>query len=129
MSDSAAGRTPAEELHALCEETAALVGNLPGPVQRVAVRTGDYAVEVEWPPPDRAAHAGITRAVGASSPVTREPASAGPLDAPEAIEPGHDVRAPLVGTFYRSPQPGAPPFISVGDVVDVGQTVAIVEAV
>jgi len=40
----------------------------------------------------------------------------------------HAVVAPLVGTFYRSSQPGAKPFVEVGDVVDAGQTVAIVEA-
>ena len=38
------------------------------------------------------------------------------------------VVAPLLGTFYRSPQPGAKPFVDEGDVVDRGQTVAIVEA-
>jgi acetyl-CoA carboxylase biotin carboxyl carrier protein len=44
------------------------------------------------------------------------------------VEAGHAVRAPLVGTFYASPQPGADPFVQEGDVVDAGQTVAIVEA-
>jgi len=38
------------------------------------------------------------------------------------------VIAPLVGTFYRSPSPGAKAFVEEGDVVDAGQTVAIVEA-
>jgi acetyl-CoA carboxylase biotin carboxyl carrier protein len=36
--------------------------------------------------------------------------------------------APLVGTFFRSPKPGARPFVEVGDVVEQGQAVAIVEA-
>ena len=36
--------------------------------------------------------------------------------------------SPLVGTFYRAAQPGAKPFVEVGDVVEAGQTVAIVEA-
>ena len=36
--------------------------------------------------------------------------------------------APLVGTFYRAGQPGAKPFVEVGDVVEAGQTVCIVEA-
>ena len=40
----------------------------------------------------------------------------------------HPIVAPLVGTFYRPPQPGAKPFVEEGDVVDEGQTVAIVEA-
>ncbi|MEV4257296.1 biotin/lipoyl-containing protein, partial [Spirillospora sp. NPDC049652] len=40
----------------------------------------------------------------------------------------HVVTAPLVGTFYRSPEPGAPPFVEVGGVVEEGDQVAIVEA-
>ncbi len=45
-----------------------------------------------------------------------------------AADGRHAVIAPLVGTFYRRPQPGAKPFVEEGDVVDAGQTVAIVEA-
>ena len=39
-----------------------------------------------------------------------------------------DITAPMVGTFYRAPAPGEPSFIEVGDRVDVGQTVCILEA-
>ena len=45
-----------------------------------------------------------------------------------ALDAGHPIKAPLVGTFYRSSQPGAPPFVNEGDTVDAGQTVGIVEA-
>ncbi len=38
------------------------------------------------------------------------------------------VTAPMVGTFYRSPSPDAPPFVTEGDRVDAGQTVCIIEA-
>jgi oxaloacetate decarboxylase (Na+ extruding) subunit alpha len=38
------------------------------------------------------------------------------------------VESPMVGTFYRGPQPGAPPFVEVGDVVAAGQTLCILEA-
>ena len=38
------------------------------------------------------------------------------------------VEAPMVGTFYRSPEPGAPPFVEVGDPVGPGQTLCILEA-
>ena len=48
-------------------------------------------------------------------------------DEPE-LDGRHPIVAPLVGTFYRSPAPGAKPFVEEGDVVDEGQTVAIVEA-
>jgi len=38
------------------------------------------------------------------------------------------VESPMVGTFYRAPQPGAPPFVEVGDVVAPGQTICLIEA-
>ena len=40
----------------------------------------------------------------------------------------HAVRSPVVGTFYRAPAPGEPPYVEVGDRVGAGQTVCIVEA-
>lgn len=47
--------------------------------------------------------------------------------APSASE-GHEVRSPIVGTFYRAASPDAPPFIEVGQRVEKGQTICIVEA-
>ena len=38
------------------------------------------------------------------------------------------ITAPLVGTFYESPKPGEPPFINIGDIVEVGQSLCIIEA-
>jgi acetyl-CoA carboxylase biotin carboxyl carrier protein len=38
------------------------------------------------------------------------------------------VKSPIVGTFYEAPSPGAPPFVKVGDTVEVGQVLCIVEA-
>lgn len=40
----------------------------------------------------------------------------------------YEVISPMVGTFYRAPSPGAPPFVEVGDRVVVGQTLCILEA-
>jgi acetyl-CoA carboxylase biotin carboxyl carrier protein len=45
-----------------------------------------------------------------------------------AVEALHIVRSPIVGTFYESPSPGSPPFIKVGDMLEVGQVLCIVEA-
>ena len=49
---------------------------------------------------------------------------------PPAPEPpkGHLVKSPMVGTVYLQPQPGAPPFVRVGDRVSQGQTLLLVEA-
>ena len=41
---------------------------------------------------------------------------------------GHVVKSPMVGTFYRSATPGAKPFVEVGDSVQVGDTLCIIEA-
>lgn len=47
--------------------------------------------------------------------------------APPVVE-GYAIASPLVGIFYRSPSPDAPAFVEIGDHVEVGQTVGIVEA-
>jgi len=56
--------------------------------------------------------------------------TAGPAPAPGADEePGLAVvKSPIVGTFYRTPDPNSPPFVDVGDRVRVGQVLCIIEA-
>ena len=49
-------------------------------------------------------------------------------EGPPATPPGHVVKSPMVGTFYRSPSPDAKPFVEVGDTVKAGQTICIIEA-
>jgi acetyl-CoA carboxylase biotin carboxyl carrier protein len=56
-----------------------------------------------------------------------EMAAAAPAPAP-VEEKHHIVKSPIVGTFYESPSPGSPPFVKVGDTVEVGQILCIVEA-
>jgi acetyl-CoA carboxylase biotin carboxyl carrier protein len=48
--------------------------------------------------------------------------------AAELEEKLHEVKSPIVGTFYESPSPGAPAFVKLGDHVEVGQVLCIVEA-
>ncbi len=47
---------------------------------------------------------------------------------PEAGQEGHVIKAPMVGTFYRSPSPDAKPFVEVGQAVKEGDVVCIIEA-
>lgn len=49
-------------------------------------------------------------------------------DAGPALPPGHVVTSPMVGTYYTSPAPDKPPFVTVGQTVAVGDTLGIVEA-
>ncbi|MES2952825.1 MAG: acetyl-CoA carboxylase biotin carboxyl carrier protein [Pseudomonadota bacterium] len=44
------------------------------------------------------------------------------------VAPGHTVKSPMVGTFYRSSSPGAKAFVEVGSVVKEGETICIIEA-
>jgi len=48
--------------------------------------------------------------------------------APVAVDEGHAVKSPMVGTFYRSPSPDAKAFVEVGDTVAIGDTLCIIEA-
>ncbi len=59
----------------------------------------------------------------AAAPIVPSPE---PAQAPEPE--GHVVKSPMVGTFYRSAQPGAAPFVEIGDTVAQGDTLCIVEA-
>ena len=68
----------------------------------------------------------------APAPAEARPAPAAPA-APPAAEPeagqeGHVVKAPMVGTFYRSASPDAKPFVEVGQTIKEGQTICIIEA-
>jgi acetyl-CoA carboxylase biotin carboxyl carrier protein len=63
----------------------------------------------------------------ASPAVSSSPAVPAPVEAAPA-EDLHVVKSPIVGTFYEAPSPGAPPFVKVGDTVEVGQVLCIVEA-
>jgi acetyl-CoA carboxylase biotin carboxyl carrier protein len=81
----------------------------------------------------------LSRLLSAAPPAVVHAAAAAPAAAPQApaaIAPGaadpdaglHIVRSPIVGTYYGSPSPGASPFVGVGDRVDKGQVICIVEA-
>ena len=61
--------------------------------------------------------------VAEAAPVAAEPAAAAP-----AAKTGVEVTAPIVGTFYEAPAPDASPFVKVGDTVEVGQVLCIIEA-
>ncbi|MCL6555063.1 MAG: acetyl-CoA carboxylase biotin carboxyl carrier protein [Burkholderiales bacterium] len=55
-----------------------------------------------------------------------EPAPPAPQE--PALPEGHVVKSPMVGTFYRAPSPGAKPFVEVGQTVNAGDTLCIIEA-
>lgn len=118
MTTSGPERTDQELVETLREQTQVLLQELPGPLRKVQVSAGDTAVTVEWAESDE---------LGAQRGYGQQPSAPGGSsddDADGLIA----VTAPLVGTFYRRPEPGAEPFIEVGSLVQAGETVAIVEA-
>lgn len=59
----------------------------------------------------------------------RPSAAPAPPAAPApAEEELHIVKSPIVGTFYESPSPGSPPFVKIGDAIEAGQVLCIIEA-
>ena len=56
------------------------------------------------------------------------PAGDGESTAMAEQAPGHVITAPMIGTYYAAPAPGEAPFVQVGDEVEVGQVVGIIEA-
>jgi acetyl-CoA carboxylase biotin carboxyl carrier protein len=71
-------------------------------------------------------------AAAPAAPAPAVPAASAPVATPAAEPPagqeGHVVKAPMVGTFYRTPSPDAKAFVEVGQTVKEGQTICIIEA-
>lgn len=75
------------------------------------------------------AHAAPPQVAPAERPPAPVPAADVAKETPLAVESGvHQVTSPIVGTFYESPSPGAPAFVKVGDTVQAGQVLCIIEA-
>lgn len=72
-----------------------------------------------WPSPPSTVHAAPPASPAAAP---EQPAAA------ESAEELHIIKSPIVGTFYSAPAPNAPPFVNMGDVVQVGQPLCIIEA-
>jgi len=75
-----------------------------------------------------AAAAALPQMAAPEPPRAPAPAAAAPAAEPPAGQEGHVVKAPMVGTFYRSPSPDAKVFVEVGQTVKEGQTICIIEA-
>ena len=99
-------------------------------IVEVEVEEGGRRVRVR-----RAESAPTSAAVSTPAPVTQAPAPVEPAALPQAPAPvaeptasHHEMKSPIVGTYYRAADPASPPFVKVGDVVSKGQVLCIVEA-
>lgn len=103
-------------------------------ISELEITEGDGQVRIVKappPPPAPITYATMPAPALAPMPAALHPGAAPVAPAPAAEAPppvGHQVRSPMVGTFYRAPQPGAEPFVQVGDTVAEGDTLCIIEA-
>jgi acetyl-CoA carboxylase biotin carboxyl carrier protein len=100
-------------------------------VSELEVTEGEDKVRiVKNPAPIAAPVQQVYAAAPAAAPASSAPAAtAAPAAEVTPTEPtGHAVKSPMVGTFYRSPTPGADSFVKIGDTVKEGQTLCIIEA-
>jgi acetyl-CoA carboxylase biotin carboxyl carrier protein len=131
-----------EMIQSVWAEARDLINRLEGStVQRFAVSAGDYTIEIERgaPAPMAPPATGQDGAVPSAQPIATGAGpgfgvspgarmASGVFSLEGMLDTRVPVLAPLVGTFYRSAQPGSKPFVEVGDTVEAGQTVCIVEA-
>ena len=110
---------------ALVKELLALLDN--SSATTIEIRRGFTTYRVSREVVHAIAHAGSLPAIAAAV----APA-AGPASAPAVPEPAPtrliEVKSPMVGTFYKAPEPGAEPYVKTGSRVSVGQTLCIIEA-
>lgn len=94
-------------------------------VYEIEIKEGEEAVRIS--------RGGAPVMAQMAAPVMAAPAAAAPVasaaapEAPAAVA-GHSVNSPMVGTYYKSSAPGAKAFIEVGQKVNAGDTICIVEA-
>ncbi len=91
-------------------------------VAEIEIKEGEESVRITR------AVAPLLGAVAAPAPIAAAPAAVVAPVAESTEISGHQVKSPMVGTMYLAPSPGASNFVSVGDKVNVGDTLCIIEA-
>ena len=97
------------------------------------ISEGDYSVKlskgtnqyISSQTPANISHANISKEIN-ELPKSNNDSITSQVSTPKSS--GHNVKSPMVGTFYRSPSPDAKNFVEVGDTVSEGDTLCIVEA-
>lgn len=101
-------------------------------ISELEVREGEESVRINRHSPQPAPVQYVAApAPAAAAPAAGAPAAGAPAPAPVAAakpDNRHIVRAPMVGTFYRAPSPGAKAFVELGQTVKAGQVLCIIEA-
>ena len=114
INESGNDQSSTEELIGAVRELISLMGK--GGISELDLTSGDVSIRLR----------GMQ---GSYAPVAvAAPANGAAQAAEPAVDEGNIVTAPMIGTYYAAPSPGEGPFIHVGDEVEVGQVIGIIEA-
>jgi acetyl-CoA carboxylase biotin carboxyl carrier protein len=97
-------------------------------IAEIEIKEGEESVRISRNGPQQVTMAAPAPMAAAPAPVAPAVAATSETVAEEIIPDGHVLKSPMVGTFYRAPSPGAKAFVEVGDRVNVGDTLCIIEA-
>ena len=98
-------------------------------IAEIEITEGEESVRISRYPVTGPAALQMAQPIMAAAPAMAAPAAAiAPAAAVEAPSRGHRITAPMVGTYYGAPAPGAKSFVELGSQVEVGDTLCIIEA-
>ena len=97
-------------------------------IAEIEITEGEESVRISRYSPNAPLVAAAPAPVAVAAPATTPAAPAGAEAAAEPEDEGYLVGAPMVGTFYAASSPGAAPYVQVGDRVNEGDTLCIIEA-
>lgn len=95
-------------------------------ISELEVKEGEESVRISRHSGPVTQYVNAPQQMAPAAPALNAPAAAAPE--PPKVDTRHIVKAPMVGTLYRCPSPGAKPFVEVGQTVKAGQTLCIIEA-
>jgi acetyl-CoA carboxylase biotin carboxyl carrier protein len=114
INESGNDQSSTEELIGAVRELISLMGK--GGISELDLTSGDVSIRLRG-------------SIASAAPIAvAAPANGAAPAAEPAAEEGHIVTAPMIGTYYAAPSPGEDPFVQIGDEVEIGQVVGIIEA-
>lgn len=96
-------------------------------IAEIEIREGEESVRISRYSSAAAVPVAVAAPAMPAAAAVAAQSAAAVAEAPKEIT-GHEVRSPMVGTFYRSPSPGSKSFVEVGQRVEAGDTLCIIEA-
>ncbi|MDZ7661012.1 acetyl-CoA carboxylase biotin carboxyl carrier protein [Thiohalophilus sp.] len=97
-------------------------------IAEIEIKEGEESVRISRSGPNAPMMAPAPQPAPAAAPAAAPAPAAEESGGEAALPEGHVVKSPMVGTLYRAPSPGATPFVEVGQQVNVGDTLCIIEA-